>query len=406
MAYRSHFVRNIRKLVARLNKDIMQLITNQSHPIHRQLIKRLIRESDEIIVCVAFLKSSGLNFILDELKHKDGKCTFYVGTDYFLTEPNAVRQLLRQGHAVYKTRKSNSTFHPKIYYFKKGRSISILTGSANLTGGGLETNFEISLLIETSIRSKIYKDFKSVVDIFSNSSNDFSDELLISQYENDYEKYKQRHKQADREFNAEKSKAHKFDLSKLPKYVEEYKADKETDDRFENRTKKYKTAKKLLNEITRAKISSPMEFLNYYDEIATSYHSSGLLRGKKTLAKKYKTILSIFRVVQKNSRVSPKILFEKTLSMVKSVDRFGINALTELMNTYNPNKYSVANGRTLKSLSKLNFPKFPPPNNFDAETYEQYNNLITAIATKCNFENLGQVDHFLSWYYENYVTTN
>jgi len=209
------------------------------------------------------------------------------------------------------------------------------------------------------------------------------------------------------EKSKEDRKALKFDLSKLPKYIAEYHADKTNRGDFEYRTKSYKKAKKLLNQITHVNIHSPNEFLNFYENIAKSYYSSGLLRGKKTLAKKYKTILSIFEIAQKNiNNVVPKILFEKTLPMVKSVKGFGINGLTELMNTYNPNKYSVANGRTIKSLSKLRIKTFSSQNTFDAETYEIYNNLITSIAKRCKFKNLGQVDHFLSWYYRTYVKTN
>jgi len=141
----------------------MQLISNQIRPFHGQTINRLIKKSDKIIICVAFLKLSGLNFILKELKHKVGKCTFYIGTDYFLTEPIAVRKLISQGHLVFKIHKPHSTFHPKIYYFKQGNSISILTGSANMTGGGLETNFEISLLIETHTNSAIDKDLNPLL---------------------------------------------------------------------------------------------------------------------------------------------------------------------------------------------------------------------------------------------------
>mgnify|MGYP003340593445 CR=1 FL=1 len=59
----------------------MQIISNQLRPVHRQVISRLIEESDEIIICVAFLKSSGLDFIIDKLKSKVGNCTFYFGTD-------------------------------------------------------------------------------------------------------------------------------------------------------------------------------------------------------------------------------------------------------------------------------------------------------------------------------------
>lgn len=383
----------------------MQIVSNQKQPIHRHVINRLIAQSDEIIICVAFLKSSGLDFIINKLKHKAGKCIFYIGTDYFLTEPDAVRELLRQGHSVFRTQKSKSTFHPKIYYFKKGSTISILTGSANITGGGLETNYEISLLIETKHNSTIDRSFKSIVKIYSFNSIDFNDEILISQYETQFIKYRQKHKKADKEFHDELKNIQKFPLLELSKYVTEYNADKNTIGKFKERTENYKYAKSKLNEITRVNISSSKAFLDKYSNIATKgFYSSGLLRGKESKSKKYKKIISIIRLVQQNKDEDAKILFRKALPLIKSVNQYGINALTEVMNTYNPYKYSVANGRTLKSLSNFkDLPKFPLQNKFGEETYERYNNLIIAIAAKCKFKNLGHVDHFLSWYYEKYV---
>ena len=121
----------------------MKLITNENKPTHSSVINRLLKNSDEVIICVAFLKNSGLSYILKELPLN---CTFYIGTDFYLTEPNAIKKLYKQEHTVYLTKKTKSAFHPKIYYFRQGDNISILTGSANITGGGLDTNFETSVL--------------------------------------------------------------------------------------------------------------------------------------------------------------------------------------------------------------------------------------------------------------------
>lgn len=113
----------------------MQLISNHKQFNHRKEILRLIVNAEEIIICIAFLKQSGVSIILNKLKNKIGKCTFYVGTDFYQTEPEALRQLFKQGHSVYITTKAQSTFHPKIFYFKNKRFVSILIGSANLTEG-------------------------------------------------------------------------------------------------------------------------------------------------------------------------------------------------------------------------------------------------------------------------------
>ncbi len=377
----------------------MQIITNYKKLTHLTALNKLLDNPDEVIICVAFLKNSGLKSIINRLNKN---CTFYIGTDYYITEPTALRKLIHSGHKVYLTKKRNSTFHPKIYYARQKNSISILTGSANLTGGGLETNLEVSVFFKTEIDSSIDKDFRKLIDSYSKYSIQIFGDLQLSQYEREFETYKVRHKKADKEFKYEIDNTHKLDISKLQRFVKEYLSTGGLE-RFAERAEYYKTAKRLLNGLTKKSISSAQDFLYYYDDIAKSFHSSGLLRGKITFAKKYKTIIEIIKFIQENKTAKPELIFSKTLPLVQTVKRFGVNGLTEIMNTYNSNKFSVANGRTLKSLSDLGFAEFPEANNFTVDIYEKYNDLVTAIAIACNFKDLGQVDHFLSWYYEHYV---
>ena len=83
----------------------MRLITNQNTETHLTEILRAIESSDEIIICVAFLKCSGLNYLIEKLNIKKRQTIFYVGLDFYLTEPMALRQLLNFGHKVFLTEK-------------------------------------------------------------------------------------------------------------------------------------------------------------------------------------------------------------------------------------------------------------------------------------------------------------
>ncbi len=307
----------------------MKLITNENKPTHSSVINRLLKNSDEVIICVAFLKNSGLSYILKELP---SNCTFYIGTDFYLTEPNAIKKLYKQGHTVYLTKKTKSAFHPKIYYFRQGDNISILTGSANITGGGLDTNFETSVLIQTEKGSSIDIDFHNIIKNYSVNSTQIESDLQLSQYEREFETYKKKHKKADKEFKDEIESIHKLDLTQLNKFVKEYIASGGLI-RFGERTQNYKTAKSLMNKITKTGITSSGDFLSYYDIIAKLFHSSGLLRGKTIFAKKYKTILSIIKIVQENKKAEPVYVFSKTLPLVKSINRFGVNILSPKLKT-------------------------------------------------------------------------
>ena len=184
----------------------MKVISNNSEQTHKSIIDRLLDTSDEIIICVAFLKLSGLNKIIDKLRQKKNKSTFHVGTDFYLTEPSAIRKLFNDGHIIYITNKENATYHPKIFYFKNKESVSILIGSANLTSGGLETNIEASLYIDTVTNSDIDNEFKSLLSSFKQYSIHVKNEQIISDYEKRYNSYKQKHTLADNEFEIELQK--------------------------------------------------------------------------------------------------------------------------------------------------------------------------------------------------------
>jgi HKD family nuclease len=379
----------------------MQLLTNAHPYFHKSVITDLLAKAEEVIISVAFLKVSGLKSLEKILETRKRKCTFFIGTDYYLTEPAAIKWLVSNNQNVFVVKKMKSTFHPKLYYFRSGKQVSVVVGSANLTDGGLATNFEVSACFQTSNSSDIEKQFRLLI----NDYNEFStraDELYISQYERKYNLYHDKQKKAKQEFDKELKELHEIDLTKLDKYLKEYHRSG-GEEQFQERVSQYKHARLQLNRLAKAKIESPTQFLEYYDDIATSFYSSGLLRGKKTFSKKYKAILDIIYLVKENRNASPEVLFSKALIKVKSIKKYGVNGLTELMNTINPQRFSVANGRTLASIADLGLSQYPTANNFKAENYREYNNLIIAIAKRCSFSNLAQVDHFLSFYYSKHV---
>ena len=376
----------------------IQLISNFNNPDHLGVLGKFLKNADEIIFCTAFLKQSGLSQIIKKMKVTG---TFYVGTDYYLTEPNAIRNLINSGHTVYLVKKAKSTFHPKIYYIRNGKNIVLISGSANITGGGLVTNFETSIQIGFNSGNPIDNKFKLLLKNYDSHSSHITSEIELSQYEREYDDYHRKHRKADKDFEDEKRKIIKFDFSKTKKYVKLYLAQGQNE-YFNERSADYRIAKENLNILAKKRISSPSEFLKYYEVAANLFHSSGLLRGKKKMAKSYKKILAIIKYIKKKNNDSPFTLFAKCIALAKSANRFGVNGLTEIMSTYNPKRFSIANGRTIQSLEDLGLKIFPDANSFDEKIYNNYNNLISDIAKLSGFKNLGQVDHFLSWYYQRY----
>lgn len=178
----------------------MRVISNQENKTHLTEINNLLDKADEVIFCVAFLKNSGLFSLTEKLKAKERKCTFFIGTDFYLTEPTALRKLFEDGHSVYITKKEKATYHPKIFYFKKAERINLVIGSSNLTSGGLETNIEASFSVETIQNSAVDLDFKKLIANLRNHSILIENNKPISEYETRYSAYRNRHKQADMDF--------------------------------------------------------------------------------------------------------------------------------------------------------------------------------------------------------------
>lgn len=183
----------------------MRLITNQNTETHLTEILKAIENSEEITICIAFLKCSGLNYLIEKLNEKKAKAKFYVGLDFYLTEPIALRQLINFGHTLFLTKKSKVTFHPKIFYFKTKKNITVFVGSSNLTSGGLQTNFETSVFFQSVANSKIDNELKKTFDSFEQNSK-IANSKAIDNYEKLFILYKQKHKQADIEFAIEEEK--------------------------------------------------------------------------------------------------------------------------------------------------------------------------------------------------------
>lgn len=101
----------------------------------------------------AFASGSGVGAIspLVDIFLADGNSLqFIIGIDREGTDRGAIRHLDALVHAyphqckvsIFNAPASNAIFHPKLYIFNALKKVSVVLGSANLTGGGLASNFE------------------------------------------------------------------------------------------------------------------------------------------------------------------------------------------------------------------------------------------------------------------------
>ena len=150
--------------------ETITFITNSglTGPTHVDFIKDGIKDADEIILCVAYWKTNGIEQIrkplIDALKR--GICVkFYVSLNEWNTRPDALVELYTLTQQFSKAslvicKKTASIFHTKIYYFRSGKTFSAVIGSANLTLGGLEGNDEVSVKITSTIDTTFHTNLK------------------------------------------------------------------------------------------------------------------------------------------------------------------------------------------------------------------------------------------------------
>lgn len=169
-------------------------MSNLNYPIGK-VINQELQHSSQTQIAVAFLKYSGVKVIQESLTlslEKGGSFELIAGLDFKTTDPIAMKfflDLKRQNPKVkfycYGDKGKNKTdivFHPKIYLFKNEREHSSIIGSANLTGGGLTSNFEVNTIFNEkspvyySQLQAIYNSIKFTDTLF------VPDEEYLSQY--------------------------------------------------------------------------------------------------------------------------------------------------------------------------------------------------------------------------------
>lgn len=131
---------------------ILQAVTASNHA---DLIKRLLRfaKPEQVLVSVAYVRTSGLDEIEKELKAVFNKTRFLVGIRNDITSVQAIKRLLAMNVELYAvdTGSRKTIFHPKLYLARNDEAAHIIIGSANMTFGGLHNNIEASTAMKLDL---------------------------------------------------------------------------------------------------------------------------------------------------------------------------------------------------------------------------------------------------------------
>lgn len=124
---------------------ILQAVTTANHAESIRALLALPKPT-QILVSVAFARTTGLESIQESIKPLAAKTKFFVGIRNDITSIQAIKQLLALKLDLYAvdTGSRQVIFHPKLYLAANASNAIAIVGSANMTFSGLHNNIEVS----------------------------------------------------------------------------------------------------------------------------------------------------------------------------------------------------------------------------------------------------------------------
>lgn len=378
----------------------------------------LIKKSKTISIAVAFLKSSGLELIRKELiktTKRGAKINIIAGLDFGMSDAEALKELLdmKEEHNNMKLQFAigeKGVFHPKMYMFVKGRNATIIIGSANLTKSGLVANTELLVRIDCKTNMKIYKDaanqFASIL-----KQKDVFDASYLS-----LERYKpfnsaQKEVRNKKIFQKPKSKSNgildNLNMNELLSAYNEYK--KEYKNRIPEKVNNYEKAKHKLNRIASLKNITSSKVTPFYASLVGGagyghlWDSRGINRSINRVIKYPVKLQNLVRYIKSNNHKTADVVFATAMQLGRKIPGVGINIVTEMLASYDPQKYCVVNNSPIEAL-KLFGCKIRSKNSFDGEYYYHFCKLMYEIQKCLNVKSLLTVDGFFNYIF--YLSKN
>ena len=124
---------------------ILQAVTTSNHAEAIRILLELPKPT-QIVVSVAFARTTGLEAIQASIRPLAAKTKIFVGIRNDITSIQAIKQLLALKLHVYAvdTGSRQVIFHPKLYLATNSSDAIAIIGSANMTYSGLHNNIEVS----------------------------------------------------------------------------------------------------------------------------------------------------------------------------------------------------------------------------------------------------------------------
>lgn len=393
----------------------VEFITNNKPSNHLDYIIKSFDDTDEIYLATAFLKMSGLNLLFPYIKKhiEKGKAIQVIAGQHFgLTEPDALRKLhtlfLKNPNAILyldKALNKSAVFHPKLFMFKKGDSGIVISGSANLTKGGLMDNQESSIVINTIIESSNWKDASCYFSTITSVENaDVAGYMIINRYEQFYiEQYN--FLKGQKVVPSKSTNEYNFSYAKLREHLAKY-SNAESKKAFIQRTIDYKQAKGVLDSIIDSPRLTQKSFEDAIDSLVGKKGQSGLWKSGSLLRLRHKVykhrneFRELVKFIRDNQNLPASKVFAKAREIIDTINGARVNYVTEIMMTYQPERFANLNSNPIKVLKEEAGVYFKAHSgSFSGENYEQYCLLVGEICNELKLKNLLEADSFFNEIY-------
>lgn len=395
-------------------KQVRLLLNDEQH-FHGRILANLLSGAKRLECMVAFAKTSGLGIILTELKESLAKgldARFTIGLSFYQTEPKLLRQLLvlSRGHRL-KLYISDTcdTFHPKIYALSDGNDCTVLIGSANLTGGGLQGNYEASAWIDDPSSSFMQSVSRHIDDLIKQNVFVLATKKRIDEYERIYIINQAQQQLAKRRFERINTQGAGVHTETLRDYLLLMKDD-DSEHGFKShqrvRAKTRTEARKKIMDFSSMGKMDADTFITHYEELIALFHSGGLQRGKNIIAKNANRFQAALAAIVRSNDLTPEAAYELLHNHFSHIPRAGVNVLTEILHAINGERFAVMNQNAISGLRLAKIYDFPPKPNkkiVNAKCYAHFCMQADVVREELGLSNFTELDalfNYVYWRYE------
>jgi HKD family nuclease len=391
----------------------MRLVRNAASGTHKEALASVFEEAEEVTISVAFLKSAGAAAVcplLHKRLQKGASARAFIGTDFFLTDPEALDDLLSlheedERFTVFLADQRPATFHPKVYVGRNKKRLRCLIGSANLTGGALGDNEELSALVECDLSDPFSVDLSSAWTDFEQGGRfQLLDRIVLEQYRSRHAKYEAVRRKIEREtkFNDEP-----FDLRTLENFLSQYANSAERSALAKRRSDRREAliiqnqladlSGKQLGAGTKARVGELARDLMTNNGGRHLWHSDAIYRRGLEALEHPRKVIEFFRAGREAASKHPIEGYEQVGLLARDIPGFGVNAITEMMATFAPERYAVFNGNTAGALAAIGIST--PKGDINAKNYDRICAVIDRVRARINGLDFTDADAFLNFVY-------